>query len=263
MKALKDSIGTLTTTVNGLESKIMNKMRDIIRQETKKFNEEVEILKGRMENMEVRFAALASNNGNSATGFDINCSVIMINLVQHDGKDTAQLCQESFRDVLGTAATVVRAERTQPRNNKPGLIKCQLTSVEEKINVLRNKKKIKDDEDLRRVFIARMRSHEERLIENNFKAILKELPNGNQYRFTGSGRLVDKRDEDGATGQGGGAGRQADLWGRRTFAAPTQGAPPVAAGDGTPVADRGTTHGGGASARRSTRQNANHNNQPR
>ena len=162
-----------------------------------------------MGNMEVRFAALASNNGNSATGFDINCSVIVINLAQHDGEYTAQLCQESFRDVLGTAATVVRAERTQPRNNKPGLIKCQLASVEEKINVLRNKKKIKDDEDLRRVFIARMRSHEERLIENNFKAILKELPNGNQYRFTGSGRLVDKRDEDGATGQGGGAGRQA------------------------------------------------------
>ena len=50
-----------------------------------------------------------------------------------------------------------------------------------------------------------MRSHEERLIENNFKAILTELPNGTQYRFTGSGRLVDKRDEDGATGQGGGA----------------------------------------------------------
>ena len=91
----------------------MNSMRDIIRQETKKFNEEVEILKGRMENLEVRFAALANNKGNSATGFDINCSVIVINLVQHDGEDTAQLCQELFRDVLGTAATVVRAERTQ------------------------------------------------------------------------------------------------------------------------------------------------------
>ena len=35
------------------------------------------------------------------------------------------------------------------------------------------------------------------------------------------------------------------------------------AGDGTPVADRGSTHGGGGSARRSTRQNANRNNQPR
>ena len=121
----------------------MNSMRDIIGQETNKFNEEVEILKGRMENMEVRFAALANNNGNSATGFDINCSVSVINLVQHDGEDTAQLCQELVRDVLGTADTVVRAERTQPRNNKPGLIKCQLASVEEKINVLRNKKRSK------------------------------------------------------------------------------------------------------------------------
>ena len=113
-----------------------------------------------------------------------------------------------------------------------------------------------------------MRSHEERLIENNFKAILKELPNGNQYRFTGSGRLVDKWDEGGATGQGGGADDPApDARQTSEDAGRSQhrhrGAPPVAAGDGTPVADRGSTHGGGGSARRSTRQNANRNNQPR
>ena len=150
-------------------------MRDIIRQETKKLNKEVGILKGRLENMEVRFVALAGNIGKSVTGFDINCSMIVINLVQHDIENIAQLCQGTFRYMLGTAASVVRAERTEPRNKKPGLIKYQLAYVDKR-SVFSDIKKVKDDEDLRRLFIARMWFHEERLIE---KAILKKLPDGN------------------------------------------------------------------------------------
>lgn len=40
-----------------------------------------------------------------------------------------------------------------------------------------------------------MKSHEERLIELNFKSILNDMPNGKHFRSTGSGRLVDKREE--------------------------------------------------------------------
>ena len=38
-----------------------------------------------------------------------------------------------------------------------------------------------------------MKTHEERLIHNNLKILLNELPSGQHYRFNGSGRLVDKR----------------------------------------------------------------------
>ena len=105
--------------------------------------------------------------------------------------------------MLGVRVTVTQAERTRRRaDNRPGVIKCQLSSLDEKVTVLRNKRKAAQVDDYKRVFIARMRSHEERLIELNFKAILKDMPNGDQYRMTGSGRLVDTRDAAADAGDG-------------------------------------------------------------
>ena len=143
--------------------------------------------------METRLGSLAGASA-ATESFDVNSSVIVLNLVQHDEEDVAALCQDLFRDVLGTNATVVKAERTRRRTDKPALIKCQLSNLEEKIEVLRCKKKVRETDDHKNVFIARMKTHEEHLIEGNFKSILKDLPNGGQYRLTGSGRLVDKRE---------------------------------------------------------------------
>ena len=44
----------------------------------------------------------------------------------------------------------------------------------------------------KKVFIRGGKSHEERLIQNNIREVLTLLPQGQQYRFTGSGRLVKK-----------------------------------------------------------------------
>ena len=74
----------------------------------------------------------------------------------------------------GTNATVVKAERTHRRTDKPALIKCQLSNLEEKIKVLCFKKKVRETEDHKNVFIARMKTHEERLIEGNFKSIFQK-----------------------------------------------------------------------------------------
>ena len=177
MKALKGSFESLNTTVNGLEDKIMSQIRGTIREETRKYSDELELLKGRMENMETRLGSLAGASA-ATKSFDVNSSVIVLNLVQHDKEDVAALCQDLFRDVLGTNATVVKAERTRRRTDKPALIKCQLSNLEEKIEVLRCKKKVRETDDHKNVLIARMKTHEERLIEGNFKSILKDLPKG-------------------------------------------------------------------------------------
>ena len=204
MKGLKDSVDSLKSTVNGLEDKIMSNIRGVIREETRKFDNEIELMKGRMDNMESRFMELTGESTNSPHMFDCNTSVIVINLVQHADEDPAAVCQGLFSDVLEIDVTVAKAERLKSRNDKPGIIKCQLANLQEKIDVLRNKKNVRNDDTTKNVFIARMKSHEERLIEINVKALLKELPNGNQFRFTGSGRLVDKRVETQDTDNEGG-----------------------------------------------------------
>ena len=192
LKALRSNVATLTTTVNGLENKIMEAVRTTVKQETKQISEDLALFKGRMDNMEARLNELTGNAGTDF--FNMNTSVVIINLAQHDNENTAVRCQELL-DTLPVDATVVKAQRTKSRGGKPGLIKCQLTSLNEKISVLQNKKSVKEIEEFKHVHIARMKSHEERLIEINFKTILKDMPNGSNYRFSGSGRLVSKSDE--------------------------------------------------------------------
>ena len=206
MAAMRRNMESLTTTVNGLESKIMSKIRGVIKDEVKTFNNEIELLKGRMDQMESKMIGTLNVSAAPQTDvFDVNKSVILINMAQHDQEDTALLCTNLFTDVLNVDVEVTQAERTRRKDpNRPAVIKCQLNSVADKILVLRNKLKVKDNPDTEQVYIAKMKSHEERLIELNFRSILRELPNGNHFRITGSGRVVDKRDQ---AANGGGASR--------------------------------------------------------
>ena len=178
MVALKEGMDNLTGTVKGLENRIMDKIEKVIKDETKTFNNEVALLKGRIEQIECKI-----QNGivNSDAVFVIEKSVIILNLAQSDQEDVPAICQNLFSDVLDVDVRVVAAKRTRQRGpSKPVLIICQLESLDQKIQVLRNKKNVQSCEKTKDVFIAKMKTHEERLI-------------GQHYRFTGSGRLVDKR----------------------------------------------------------------------
>ena len=178
-----------------------------------------------MDNIEARFAALTGDSVDMLDTFDCNRSVIVINLVEQDREDPVAVCQALFTEVLGIEVTVIKAERLNSRNNKPDLIKCQLSSLTEKIYVLPNKRNVSDNENTQNVYIARMKSHEERLIQNNVKALLKELPNGYNYKFTGSGRLVDKRtqNDDGDRKEGAPDSGTEPTWQRQARARCPQG----------------------------------------
>ena len=48
--------------------------------------------------------------------------------------------------------------------------------------------------EFKNIYLKGAQSHAERLIDLNFKTILKEIPDGNKYRVTGNGRIVRKDD---------------------------------------------------------------------
>ena len=87
---------------------------------------------------------------------------------------------------------VVRATRTQWRNNKPGLVKFELESVDAKIKLLRKKKSLMEVVEYKKVYLPGCKSHEERLIELNIREVMSMLPEAADYRFTESGRLIRK-----------------------------------------------------------------------
>ena len=51
MKALKDNVDSLQSTVNGLENKLVTNLRNLIREETKKIENDIELMKGCMDNI--------------------------------------------------------------------------------------------------------------------------------------------------------------------------------------------------------------------
>lgn len=79
--------------------------------------------------------------------------------------------------------------------NKPGLVKISFARIDQKIRVLRAKRKLAEISGYRSVFLRSSKTHTERLIELNARTILNEMPNGKDFnRITANGRIVKKID---------------------------------------------------------------------
>lgn len=75
---------------------------------------------------------------------------------------------------------VVAAVRLRKRKfDKPGLVKISFSTLQENIQVLRNKRKLETSEKFKRVFLKSSKSHTDRIIELNARTLLKEIPHGN------------------------------------------------------------------------------------
>ncbi len=85
-------------------------------------------------------------------------------------------------DDVSANVRVTAATRLPRRfDNKPGIVKFSLNSVDEKVLILRNKMLLKDSENYKTVYIRSSKSHVERLIEMNGRAILRNLPGASHY----------------------------------------------------------------------------------
>jgi len=80
-------------------------------------------------------------------------------------------------------------------NNRPGLVKVTFDTVDEKVIVLRNKMALKDNETYKNVYLKSCKSHAERLIEQNTRAILRQLPQGRRFRITANGRVQERQQQ--------------------------------------------------------------------
>lgn len=77
-------------------------------------------------------------------------------------------------------------------NNRPGLVKISFRNKEEKILVLKNKMKLKENDEFKKVFIKSSKSRVERLIERNTRSILKIIPQADTLRIDANGMIRPK-----------------------------------------------------------------------
>lgn len=98
---------------------------------------------------------------------------------------------------LKVRARIINVERTPLREgNRPGIVKIELDTKEEKIEALRAKGRLATSERYKSVYIRSAQSHEERLLHQNTRLLLKEMGAEQRYRITGSGRLVTKNPDE-------------------------------------------------------------------
>ena len=133
--------------------------------------------------------------------------MVIYGLENNEGEDEEDTVKWLFADVLKVDVNIDDIERTKPRDtNRIGVIKVELSSVEEKIEVLRHKLKCEDLTDTNRVIIKSCESHDARVNRINNKLLLSLLPKGKEYSITGHGIIKKKEDIKSRKGDVGGNG---------------------------------------------------------
>ena len=130
--------------------------------------------------------------------FDPEVTVIVTNVTYEEHEDVKTKCQQIIDHITSSTTPalepipLVNATRTPFRNGRAGVIKLQLPTRQNKIDVLKNKKSLGNHATYSNSFIRGSQSHTERLIHLNTNTLLNELGLADKYRVTGNGRLVPK-----------------------------------------------------------------------
>ena len=168
-------------------------------QDMRKRIENLEITEARVDNLEVKMNRLENLCAAKEGSFPVEFSVIMSNIpIPNRAEDIMKTVKNIVNSDSGLGLKnikIMNAERMESRNYKgknPPLVKVEFQSMEDKLEVLRNKNKLKGTTH-KDVYIKSMQSHVERLLEINFKTMLNDTPHlKDRYKFTGSGRLVPR-----------------------------------------------------------------------
>ena len=90
---------------------------------------------------------------------------------------------------------------------RPGLVKIQFESLEDKIKVFREKHNLRNSEEYKKVFLRSSKPHAERLTELNFKTVLELIPKGSEYGISANGKITKKEENRVRTGASATAGQ--------------------------------------------------------
>ena len=186
-KQLDSNVKRLERLINENRDELKAELKTQIKQVQDNHDMDIGQLSARIDRVEVKMEEVKQ----TASKFNPDVSIIIVGLPFADGEDVAQRVATLLADGLqcDPVPALVNVERLIPRGQGSGIIKVEFRSVEEKVAVLRRKRSLRENEDFQHVYIHNAKSHAERLIEINFRTLLKELPCGRDYFFTGSGRL--------------------------------------------------------------------------
>ena len=108
----------------------------------------------------------------------------------------------------------------ESQDERPGVVKVKLGSLQQKIECLRNKRKLKTKSVYKKVYVRGCEDHASRVARLNMDTLLRELDLKGSFRFTGSGKMIKKDNTDDLNQNAGrnaqGRGRDGDVTRRVT-----------------------------------------------
>ena len=122
--------------------------------------------------------------------FDPTRTLIFDGLKPHSDKSDQELL-ENIYEKIGVKCSIVNVKRMKTYSSRPGLLKCEVNSEEEKIEILRAKFSLNDVAP--NVYCRSSKSHTERLLEMNSRLLLKmltEKQDASQYKVSNNGKIV-------------------------------------------------------------------------
>ena len=175
------------------------------------FQTQINILSDRMTHIE----------GKVDPKFNPDKTLVIYGLVPMHGENKEILFSQVSRliSVLGphvnaTLTDVLRVSSRDP--TKPGLVKAELQSEQQKISVLRAKTSLQRYPEYQRVWIRSSHNNTDRIMFSNFKQLLEKIPECKDLVVTSNGRIVSKT-SDPSTQRGNTANKR-----RRMFSAQSQ-----------------------------------------
>ena len=124
---------------------------------------------------------------------DISRNVIIHNLPESNSERIDSKVTGLLRDGLKLGSiTVGSAERKVPQegSNKPGVVVVTLKSIDDKKKIMSAKNKLKNHKRYSRVYINHDQSRSERLLADNFRAILSAVKNGDTNLTLRGARVI-------------------------------------------------------------------------
>jgi hypothetical protein len=126
--------------------------------------------------------------------FDTSKTVIVTGLAEEESESLINKAQEMIDALEQEMVQIVNCMRLKSKiKDNTGLVKVELESEKQKVEVLKAKKKLQEYPGFSKVFIRGSKSYAERLMESNTRMLLKGMLEGHKFRVT-SGIVVVQRD---------------------------------------------------------------------
>ena len=187
----------LTQQITSVRDDLLKQLEEKVQEVRDEFTAELRILAERVDSLETARAQPDHSTADigdvrAVIDFAPETTVVAIGVPGAHDEDLEAIVGRMMEDMDLDTSEVVRVHRLRSRNEKPGIVKVQFTSTEHKVGALKAKKKLAESTEFRRTYLRSSKSHVERLVDINFRTILREIPGGDQYRLTGSGRVIKK-----------------------------------------------------------------------